>query len=194
MIVTVLAVALVGAFVASSPWRSIRSTGSLHLSVDLGGDAPLGLLGAQFGNAVAISPDGSTVAFVGQRNAETPPQLYVRRLDQARATMLPGTDGANAPFFSLDGTWLGFDTGLELKKVAVTGGAPIPLAPLSSMRGAAWAPNGSLVFSPGQQSGTRLMVLPARGAATPDDAGGRRGASTRGLRGCRGNGPTRAAE
>jgi eukaryotic-like serine/threonine-protein kinase len=162
-IVTVLAVALVGGLTAWSPWRSIRSPRPLRLSVDLGADAPLGLLGAQFGNAIAISPDGSTIAFIGQKNSAAPPQLYVRRLDETHATLLPGTDGANAPFFSPDGIWLGFDTGLELKKVAVTGGAPILLAPLKSMRGAAWAPDGSLVVSPGQQPGTRLMVLPAAG-------------------------------
>ena len=164
-IVAGLAAALAGALVASSPWRSIRSPRPLRLSVDLGGDAPLGLLSAQFGNAVAIAPDGSTIAFVGQRNADAPPQLYVRRLDEARATLLPGTDGANAPFFSPDGAWLGFDTGLELKKVSVTGGAPILLAPALSLRGAAWKPDGSMVFSPGQRPGTRLMFLPAAGGA-----------------------------
>ena len=162
-IVTILAAALVGGLALWSPWRSIRSPRPLRLSVDLGADAPLGLLGARFGNVVAISPDGSTIAFIGQRNAAAPPQLYVRRLDEAHATLLPGTEGANAPFFSPDGVWLGFDTGLELKKVAVTGGAPILLATVISMRGAAWAPDGSLVFSPGQPPGTRLMLLPAAG-------------------------------
>jgi Tol biopolymer transport system component len=158
----------VGGLAAWSPWRSIRPPRPLRLNVDLGGDAPLGLLGAQFGNAVAISPNGSTIAFIGQRNAAAPPQLYVRRLDEVRATLLPGTEGANAPFFSPDGVWLGFDTGLELKKVAVTGGAPILLASLTSMRGASWAPDGSMVFSPGQRAGTRLMLLPAvGGVATP---------------------------
>src|SRR6185295_12422449 len=111
---------------------------------------------------------GSTIAFVGQRTADAPPQLYVRRLDEARATLLPGTDGANAPFFSPDGTWLGFDTGSELKKVAVTGGAPMLLARVESMRDAAWAPDGSMVIAPGQRPGTRLMRVPATGgAATP---------------------------
>ena len=168
VVVTVLAAALVAGVAAWSPWRSTRAPRPLRLSVDLGGDTPLGLLSAQFGNAVAISPDGSTIAFVGQRDSSAPPQLYVRRLDEARATVLPGTDGANAPFFSPDGTWLGFDIGLELKKIAVTGGAPILLAPLISMRGASWAPDGSVVFSPGLRPGTRLMLLPASGgAATP---------------------------
>ena len=165
IIVAVLSASLAGGLAVWSPWKSIRSPRPLRLSVDLGGDAPLGLVAAQFGNAVAISPDGSTIAFVGQRNAATPPQLYVRRLEEPRATLLPGTDGANAPFFSPDGAWLGFDTGLELKKVAVTGGAPILLAPVLSMRGAAWAPDGSLVLAPEQRAGTRLMRLSSTGGA-----------------------------
>ena len=102
----------------------------LRLSVDLGGDAPLRWSAAQFGNAVAISPDGSTIAFVGQRNAATPPQLYVRRLESRAPAVAWHRRRERAVLLEPDGAWLGFDTGLELKKVAVTGGAPILLAPV----------------------------------------------------------------
>ena len=44
----------------------------LRLSVDLGADAALAALGSQFGNAVAISPDGSTLAFVAQPSLRRP--------------------------------------------------------------------------------------------------------------------------
>ncbi len=163
-----LVVAL-GAVLANwAPWRSVRSPLPLRLTVDLGADAPLGPLSTQFGNAVTISPDGSTLVFVGQPNSEAVPQLYVRRLDEPPATALPGTENANAPFFSPDGAWIGFDTGLELKKVAVTGGAPIVLASVLSPRGASWSGDGTLLFSPGQTPGVRVMRLPSTGgAATP---------------------------
>ncbi len=55
-IVTILAVTLAGGVAVWSPWRSRRSTRPLRLSVELGGDAPLGLLSAQFGNAVRYLP------------------------------------------------------------------------------------------------------------------------------------------
>jgi dipeptidyl aminopeptidase/acylaminoacyl peptidase len=56
-------------------------------------------------------------------------RLYVRRLDQLAATSLAGTEGAAGPFFSPDGQWLGFFADGKLKKIAVTGGAPVTLAP-----------------------------------------------------------------
>src|SRR5262249_34515319 len=113
--------------------------------------------------AVAISPDGSTLAFVAQRSPDVQPQLYVRKLNETRATLLAGTEAANAPFFSPDGAWIGFDTGLVMKKVAVTGGAPIVLTSENSFRGAAWSVDGTLVFSPGQTPGVRLMRFAAAG-------------------------------
>ena len=54
-------------------------------------------------------------------------QLYVRRLDRLQATPLAGTDGAEGPFFAPDGQWIGFFAGGKLKKIAVTGGAVVPL-------------------------------------------------------------------
>ena len=45
----------------------------------------------------------------------------------ARSSEPGGTDGsARAPFFSPDGEWLGFWSGGQLRKVAISGGAPKP--------------------------------------------------------------------
>jgi serine/threonine-protein kinase len=161
-----IAASLAAVLAATVGWFSPGRTAPpppMRLSVDLGADAAIAPLAAQFGNAFAISADGSTLAFVGQRNRESPTQLYVRRLGESRAEALPGTDGANAPFFSPDGAWIGFDTGLELKKVAVTGGAPVVLTPIASFRGASWTTDGTIVFSPGNRNGVRLMRIPATG-------------------------------
>jgi serine/threonine-protein kinase len=161
-----IAAALAGALVVTeleSRRRPAAAPAPLRLSVDLGADAPLANGAMQFGNAVAISKDGSTLAFVAQQAPDVPPQIYVRRLDEPRATVLPGTDGANAPFFSDDGKWIGFDGGLRLMKVAVSGGAPIGVTGISSFRGASWQTDGTIVLAPNQVVPGRLMQLTADG-------------------------------
>src|SRR5262249_48271577 len=56
---------------------------------------------------VAVSPDGTRLAF-SARTADGLPQLYIRPLRSPEVKLLPGTDGANSPFFSPDGRWIGF--------------------------------------------------------------------------------------
>jgi serine/threonine protein kinase len=60
--------------------------------------------------AVAVSPDGSRFAYVASRGTDVPGarQIYVRELSSLEARPVMGTEGANNPFFSADGEWLGF--------------------------------------------------------------------------------------
>ena len=75
--------------------------------------------------SLAISPDGTRVAYVMERQGVR--QLYLHALDQLEAAPIPQTEGAFGPFFSPDGRWIGFFADNKLKKVAVSGGAPIDL-------------------------------------------------------------------
>ncbi len=68
---------------------------------------------------VAISPDGSTVAYFGRRGGTA--QLFVRRLSEGEAVALAGTEGGKSPFFSPDGRWIAFFAQRKLKKIAVSG-------------------------------------------------------------------------
>ena len=96
------------------------------------------------------------------------PQLYVRRLNQLQAEPLLGTDDALSPFFSPDGQWIGFFARGKLKKIAVTGGAAVTLADAMSNRGGAWSEDDTIVFSPNQTTGTRLLrISSAGGTAEP---------------------------
>ena len=76
-------------------------------------------------------------------------QIYVRPLTEERAKPVGGALGS-APFFSPDGKWLGFwhaPTG-TLRKVALTGGAPIKICPaISGIAGATWGPDDTIVFA-----------------------------------------------
>ncbi len=58
----------------------------------------------------AVSRDGTLIAFAyaGLGATTTPRLLHVRRLDSLTARPLTGTDGAFMPFFSPDGTSVGF--------------------------------------------------------------------------------------
>jgi serine/threonine-protein kinase len=75
-----------------------------RLSVDLGPDAV-----RNPGVTVVPSPDGSRIVFTG-RSAKGGRQLFMRRLDQAVATPLAGTELVGLPtwgsFFSPDGEWM----------------------------------------------------------------------------------------
>src|SRR5262249_20319566 len=88
-------------------------------------------------------------------------QLFTRRLDQPRTTLLSGTQGANTPFFSPDGQWVGFVANGKLKKVALDGGEPVTLCDAPAARGASWAEDGSIIAALDTQTG--LSVVPFQG-------------------------------
>ncbi len=116
-------------------------TPARHLSITLPDSAPLAFSGpAPVGiwqRAIAISRDSRTVAYVAPHGATT--RLLVRHLDDTSVVVLPGTEGAYHPFFSPDGTRVGFFTGLELWTAQVAGGQPVLLAQdLVTPVGASW--------------------------------------------------------
>ncbi len=95
---------------------------------------------------LAVSRDGSTVAFCA-RDGEGPDLLWVRPLASDDARAIPGTEGAQGPFFSPDGRTLGFFTSTELKRVDVAGGPVITLASGIDQRGGTWARDGIILFT-----------------------------------------------
>ncbi len=98
------------------------------------------------GRTFAISPDGSRVVYSIQKGASS--ELRIRALDSDESTVIPGSEGGFAPFFSPDGKWIGFAAGSKLKKVALAGGTPITLCDAPIFRGAAWGEDGSIYFIP----------------------------------------------
>jgi serine/threonine-protein kinase len=159
----VFALGFAAVLVLWSPWRRAAAPSIVRVSTEVGADTSL----VPAFTAVALSPDGSMIAFAGA-DATNPSHVFIRRLDQLQATMLPSTEGAVAPFFSPDAQWLAFFSGGKLKKVAVSGGAAVTLCDAPSARGGSWADDGSIVFQPESTPGTPLMrVSAAGGAASP---------------------------
>ena len=101
-----------------------------------------------------LSPDGTKLAFVGL--ADNSSSLWVRPLDSLEATSLPGTEGAQFPFWSPDNRYLAFFADGKLKKIDTTGGPPQTLCDAFRGRGGTWAEDdqgsGVIVFAPGISS------------------------------------------
>jgi serine/threonine-protein kinase len=160
--VAVLAVFAAGAVFM---WRIDRFMSSepsaaqpVHLAIPLPPGTTLAVEG-DTDPAIAISPDGTTIAYVVRRGPTT--QIYVRRLDRAEAEPVPGTEDARSPFFSPDGKSLGFLTGSRLKRATLATGAVLTLCETAYMRGAAWGGNDAIVFA--RDLASDLWRVSARG-------------------------------
>jgi serine/threonine-protein kinase len=115
------------------------------------------------GPSVAISPDGTRLAYVASQQGR-PAQVYLRPLEGLEAKPLPGTEGASAPFFSTDGLWLAFYADGTMKKISITGGTVTNVGDARDARGASWGGEGSIVFAPTRASGLQ-QISDAGGAA-----------------------------
>ena len=103
--------------------------------------------GTALDSAPIVSPDGRRIAVTAVSGGSTP-RLFVRSLDSRDATAIDGTDGAKQPFWSPDGTSLGFFARGKLMKVAVAGGVPVVICDAPDGKGGAWSPTGTIVFGP----------------------------------------------
>ena len=102
--------------------------------------------------AVALTPDGRRLVFTGLEGNRV--RLYVRGLWDREATPIDNTDGADTPFLSPDGRWVGFwaaaPSGKEfvLKKVALDGGGPpVEICRATYPLGSSWGDDGMVVFA-----------------------------------------------
>jgi serine/threonine-protein kinase len=153
-----IAVSLV---LATLLWRATRPAERplQRFEADLGPEARAGQRAT-----LAISPDGTRIAFPVQRSGG-PIMLATRGMDQSKPTVLSGTEDATIPFFSPDGLWIGFGANEKLKKVSVQGGAPVPLCDLPNFRGASWGEDGYIVAT--YTGGGLVRVAAAGGAPQP---------------------------
>ena len=111
---------------------------------------------------MALSPDGSRIAFAAS-NGKSPASLWVRPLDSKVAHELPGTEGAQQPFWSPDGRTLGFFLDGKLKTIDQSGGTAQTVCEAPQPRGGSWGSGGMIVFAPNGNS--QLLIVPAGGGA-----------------------------
>ena len=90
---------------------------------------------------LAISPDGTKLVYIGP--AESGTRLWLREHDKLRPTPIPGTDGADSPFFSPDGKQLGFiRNGRTVRVLSLEGGPPLTLSDSINSSGGDWGTDG----------------------------------------------------
>jgi serine/threonine-protein kinase len=166
IVAAVLAVALVIALWA--PWHTEPLKPLVRLEVDLGADVALPVDTGE--NSVLLTPDGTRLVYIASV-AGAASRLYTRRLDQARATELPGTQGAQGIFLSPDGQWIGFAIATKYNKISVDGGAVVPLADVGIPGGAAWGEDGRILFAGILNNGMRLLPSSGGQAAKLTDLG-----------------------
>jgi len=149
--------AVLGTMIARQP-RATVPVAPAHFLMSLPSGAQLA--GLDF-PAVALSPDGSLLAYVGVRGGRA--QLFLRALNSLESTPVPGTADALAPFFSPDSRWLAFFAGGQLMKVPVTGGAPIAISDARIGFGGSWGSDDTIVFAP--STGAGLSRVAAAGGS-----------------------------
>ena len=96
--------------------------------------------------ALAWTPDGRSLVFVGRRGGVQ--RLYVRDLDADQARPLEGTEGAQVPAVSPDGRWVAFFADGAIRRVPLAGGPAAVLVPdvPPVPTGMAWRGDGRLFY------------------------------------------------
>ncbi len=113
------------------------------------------------GDPLAISPDGSLLAFIG----DTLSRIWLKRRDALDPTPLAGTEHATDPAFSPDGRSIAYVTDNQLRRIPVAGGPAVTLADSAGAGyGAAWLDDGSIVYTDARLLGLRRV--PASGGAS----------------------------
>ena len=147
----VLAVLLIG---LATWWRSSRSPETISYF-----DAPLSFEAQD----VAIAPNGHTVVIAGHGESQRNNVLWIYEPGSQEAKTIPGTEGANFPFWSADGRSLGFFADGKLKRLDLAGGPVQALCDAPTGRGGTWNKDGVILFTPSGLLGVGLYRIPASG-------------------------------
>src|SRR2546426_3454106 len=119
--------------------------------------------GAPWSGRVAISPDGSRLAYIGGPRS----QLLIRARNQLHAIAVPGTEGASTPFFSPDGSKVGFLRVQDVQIASINGAPPITVTDtLTGTSGASWGPDG-FIYVDANTNGGGLLRVEAKPGAKP---------------------------
>ncbi len=170
------AVAVCAVLLARAGQRPRPATGRFEIRL------PEGYFLEPHHNALALSPDGKLLVFSAftfnrpygqQTNVPWGDlQLFLRLLDSLDSRPIPGTEGGYQPIFSPDGNHIAFVVGSPrekqafLRRVPVGSGAVQTVCACDARFGAAWAPDGSILFA--SETGP-LQKVPATGG-TPEPA------------------------
>jgi eukaryotic-like serine/threonine-protein kinase len=114
----------------------------------------------------AISPDGRRVVFVGT-DTEGKQGLWIQELDQVRARLLPGTEGASYPFWAPDSRRVAYFAKGRLLKMSLADGRVEAICEAMEARGGSWGRDGTIVFAPSVYG---VLSAVSEGGGTPTPA------------------------
>jgi Tol biopolymer transport system component len=165
--IAALAVAAIFAVPAIRHWRErppapppppqpLRSAWIAPDSVTLGG-------GGDYMFGLAIAPDGRRLVYPAARAGMV--SLWLHDLRSGETHVLAGTDGGVAPFWSSDGSKIGFFANAHVRALDLANGQASDLAEAASPRGGSWNQSGDLIFAPSANGG--LMRRSATGSIVP---------------------------
>lgn len=133
----------------------VGSPPSLRLSIPMAE-------GHEVTGPIAISRDGRQVAFVST-DAQGEAHVYLRRLDDFVPARVEGSRDGYAPFFSPDGSAIGFFAGNTIWRAATSGGPSTALHRASALNGADWMDDDTIVYS--EAVGSPIRRITADGVA-----------------------------
>ena len=101
--------------------------------------------------ALSLSPDGTKMTFTASVGSGRP-SLFLRSLGSSTAQELANTEGATFPFWSPDSRQIAFFADGKLKKLDLSGGAPMTVTSALDGRGGTWNSDGTILFAPETQT------------------------------------------
>ncbi len=129
-------------------------------------DSTLTMLAGGALTAFEWSPDGATLAFIGEASGVR--HIYLRDVGASVARALDGTEDARALAFSPDGAWIAFEADGQVQKVRVAGGPSAKLCDAQgSTNGISWGKTqivyavGQWLFAVSPDGGTPRMLTDA---------------------------------
>ena len=159
--VTAVVVLLGAGFAAWSLWPAADPQPVNQFAYPVPDDQPFRNTGR---NVMALAPDGRSFVY------NTSDGLYLRTMGELEARFIAGTeDGSANPFFSPDGQSVAYFWSNELRRIAISGGAPVVIAEVANnLDGATWGPDGTILFGQGDgiyrvpaTGGTPTLVIAA---------------------------------
>ncbi len=116
-------------------------------------------------SGATISPDGQRVVMMAVTGGVN--RLWLYSFDRAAPELLPGTEEAQAPFWSPNGRSVGFFAQNKLKRIEISGGTPTTLCDVPLGAGGAWNSTGVILFAPQFNGAGLLQVSESGGNPTP---------------------------
>ena len=154
-----IAVAIASGAVILASWAWFHARGAGEQPVERRyvalGDAAQVVSEQAVGFPLALSPDGSVLAFVG----DTLDRIWIKRRELLDPTPIAGTEHASDPVFSPDGQWIAYIADSQLRKIRVDGGPSTTLANSAGDGfGVAWLDDGTLIYTSATLNGLRRVA------------------------------------